>query len=195
MKFFDFKFLPLYGHHRTAFDLIWEAVHERGSNGFRSTHGVHSDLPVSDLRRPIPGQPLRQSFLLMGSVPLFGVRSAHLPHQSPRHRSLSARPATQALPYGLPRSSFPRHPRRRQRASRLADLCRPCPSVDWHGPRPLPRRIVRGGVERERVRLRLHHHRFVSVALPLGPVSPPQERRQVAHLARPAGQHSDQLFM
>src|SRR5208337_5322950 len=71
MKFFDFNFLPLYGDHRTASHSVGEAVHEPRSNGFRSTPGVHPELRVSALRRSIPRQPLRQGFLLLGSVPLF----------------------------------------------------------------------------------------------------------------------------
>src|SRR5436309_8857351 len=67
-KFFDFKFLPLFGHHRTASDPILEAVLELGPDRFLSAHGVHPHLPVSALRGSLPGQSLRERFLWLGSI-------------------------------------------------------------------------------------------------------------------------------
>ena len=115
--------------------------------------------------------------------------------QLARHRNLlSALQQPKLYHMGFRGASFSQHAGPRQRSSRLADLCRLCASADWHGPRPLPRRIVRSGVVRERVCLRLDHHRFVSVAVSLGPVSPPQERGQAAYAVGPARQHSDQCL-
>src|SRR5579859_646055 len=97
MKFFDFNFSPLYEHHGTAFHSFLEAVDEYGPNGFRATHGVPPELRVSTLRRSLSGPSLRQRFFLLGSIPLPGFRSTHLSGKSARHRSLSARPAIEAL--------------------------------------------------------------------------------------------------
>src|SRR6266699_1765 len=101
MRFFDFKFLSLCEHHRTAFHPISEAVHERRPDRFLSTHGVHSSLPISALGRSLPGPSLRQRFFLLGPIPLPRLRSAHLSRKLARHRSLSAGSAIQTLSHGL----------------------------------------------------------------------------------------------
>ena len=67
MSFFDFNVLPLFWHHLTAFQLAPEAVDESWPNGFLPARGLPPDLPVSNLRRSIPGQSLRQ-----------GLRSLHI---------------------------------------------------------------------------------------------------------------------
>jgi len=82
----------------------------------------------------------------------------------------------------------------RQRTPRLADLRRFRPSLDCRRSRPLPWRIFWSGTVRDRVCPRLDDHRFVSVAFPLGKISPPQERGETAHAAGSAGQHSDQCL-
>src|SRR5271167_1687984 len=122
MSFFDFNLFSPFCRHSTAFQLVLEAVDESWPNRFLSTGGLASDLPVSALRRALSGQSLRQGFLLLGSVPVSGLCSTHLPRKSSRYRSLSARPAAQAVSHGFSGTSFPQHVGSRQRASRLADL-------------------------------------------------------------------------
>src|SRR5205807_8495969 len=111
-----------------------------------------------------------------------------------RYRSLSSCSTTQALSYGLPGPSFSQHVGTRQRTPRLADLRRFRPSLDCRRSRPLPWRIFWSGTVRDRVCPGLHDHRFVSVAFPVGKISPPQERGETAHAAGSAGQHSDQCL-
>src|SRR5205807_10000224 len=103
------NFLLLFWRHPTAFQLAREAADEPRPNRFFSTRGLPFNLPVSNLRRALPGQSLRQRFLLLGSVPLFGFCSAHLSRKPPRYRSLSSRSATQALSYGFPGTGFSQH--------------------------------------------------------------------------------------
>ena len=95
---------------------------------------------------------------------------------------------------GFPRSSFSRHARRRQRGSRLADLSPLRPSAHRQGARALPQCLLGSGLVRDRLCFRLHHHRWVSVAVSLGAVSAPQKRGQAAYLVGRAGQHSDQCL-
>src|SRR6266404_3980791 len=159
-----------------------------------SSYLLDTTLAVSSLRRSLPGQSLRQRFLLLGSVPLFGLCSAHLSRKPPRYRSLSSCPTTQALSYGLPGPSFSQYVGTRQRASRLADLRRFRSDSDCRRSRPLPRRTFRRGVVRDRVCPGLDDHRFVSVAFPVGKIPPPQERGETAYAAGSAGQHSDQCL-
>jgi hypothetical protein len=62
VTFFDFNFLLLFWRHPTAFQLAPEAVDKPKPNGFLSTRGIPPHLPVSNLRRSVPGQSLRQRF-------------------------------------------------------------------------------------------------------------------------------------
>src|SRR6266404_5496003 len=194
MSFFDFDCLLLSQCHSTAFQLVPEAVDESWTNRLLSARGLAPDLPVSNLRRSLPGQSLRQGFFLLGSVPFFGLCSAHLPRKSPRYRSLSSCPATQALSHGLPEPPLAQYLSPRQRASRLENLRRFRADPDGYRPRSLPRRTVRRGVVRDRVCLGLHDHRFMPSAFSLGKIPPPQERRETAHAAGSAGQHSSQCL-
>ena len=186
----SWKPLILYNHSTDAKGM----VNERGSNRIFPAHGFSAAAPISPvcgaLRRRLQDSKLH----LSGPVPLLGLRAAYFPGRSPRHRSLSAGPPTQALSHGLSGTGFAQQPSLRQRPSRLADLRRLCAGSDCPRPRPLPRRTFRGGLVRDRLRLRLDDHRFVSLPVPLGPVSPSQERRQTAHPAGPAGQHSHQCL-
>src|ERR1017187_2111490 len=194
MFFFDFNFLRSFWHHSAVYQPMPEAADESWPQCFRSAFGFPPDLPVSDLRRSLPRQSLRQGFLLLGSVPLLDVCSTDLSPQLARYRSLSSRPARQALPYGFPGASFSQHAGPCQRGSRLAHLPRLRPSVDSPRPRPLPRGIFRRGLVRDRVCLRLDDHRFVPVAVSLGKVSPPQKCGQAAYPPGRARQHSDQCL-
>ncbi len=194
MSFFDFNFLVLFWRHPTAFQLAPEAVDEPRPNRFLSTRGLPPHLPVSSLRRSVPGQSLRQRFLLLGSVPLFDFCSAHLSRKSPRYRSLSSCPAIQALSYGLPRASFSQHVGTRQRASRLADLRRFRSDSNCRSARPLPPRAFRSGVVRNGVCPGLDDHRFVPVAFPVGEIPSPKKRGETAHTAGSTGEHSDQCL-
>src|SRR5271155_1783891 len=106
MLFFDFDFRRPFWHHSAVFQPVPEAADERWPQCFLATFGFPPDLPVSDLRRSLPGQSLRKGLLLLGSVPLSAVRATDLSPQLARYRSLSVRPATQTLSYGFPRASF-----------------------------------------------------------------------------------------
>src|ERR1700694_2460652 len=194
MNFFDFNLFSPFCRHSTAFQLVLEAADESWPNRFLSAGGFAPDLPVSTLRRSLPGQSLRQGFLMLGSVLVSGLRSTHLPRKSSRYRSLSARPATQAVPHGFPGPSLSQYVGARQRASRLANLRRFRSHPDCHRPRLVPRRTVRRGVVRDRLRPGLDHHRFMSGAVSLGEIPPPQKRRETAHAAGSAGPHSDQCL-
>src|SRR5258708_39628843 len=115
MCFFDFKLFSPFCRHSTAFQFVLEAGDASGPNRFLSAGGLAPDLPVSTLRRALSGQSLRQRFLLLGSVPVSGLCATHLPRKSPRHRSLSARPTTQAVSHGFPRPNLSQYVSARQR--------------------------------------------------------------------------------
>jgi len=120
----------------------------------------------------------RQRFLLLGSVPLVWPLLSSLIAKSLRDIEACLRAQQpKALSYGLPGPSFSQHVGTRQRTPRLADLRRFRPSLIAAGSRPLPWRIFWSGTVRDRVCPRLHDHRFVSVAFPVGKISPPQGAR------------------
>ncbi len=194
MSFFDFNLLFPFCGHSTAFQFALEAADESWPKRLFSTRGLAANLPVSNLRRSIPRQSLRQGFFLLGSVPFSGLCAAHLPRKSPRYRSLSARPATQVVSHGFPWKRLSQHLGQRQRASRLANLRRLRSGSDCHRPRPVPRRTVCRGVVRDRVCSGLHHHRFMPGAFSLGKIPTSQKRRETAHAAGSAGPHSSQCL-
>src|ERR1035437_326678 len=161
MAFFDFDFRRPLGHDLAVFQPMPEAASERWPQCFLTAFGFPPDLPVSGLRRSLPGQSLREGLLLLGPVPLLAVRSTHLSPQLARYRSLPARPALQTLPYGFSGTSFAQQLGARQRGARLAYLPRLCARADSPCPRSLPRGIFRRGLVRDRVCLRFDDHRFV----------------------------------
>ena len=78
----------------------------------------------------------------------------------------------------------------RQRAARLAYLCRPGASVDRYGASAVRPRKFRGGVAADRLRAGLHHHRSLSFAVSLGALSHSERGREDAYAARSAWQYS-----
>src|ERR1035441_10357898 len=109
MLFFDFDFWRPFWHDLAVFQSMPEAASERWPQCFLAAFGFPPDLPVSDLRRSLRGQSLRQGFLLLGSVPLSAVRSTDLSPQLAGHRSVSPRPAIQTVSHGFPGKSFAQH--------------------------------------------------------------------------------------
>src|ERR1700674_163799 len=117
MSFFDFNLFFLFCRHSTAFQLALEAADESWPNCLFSPRGFPPLASVSNLRRSLPRQSLRQRFFLLGSVPFFDLCPTHLPRKSSRCRSLSARPATQAVSHGLSGPSLSQYVGARQRTS------------------------------------------------------------------------------
>src|SRR5579875_54546 len=191
MRFFDFNFLRLVLHHLTVFHSNREAVDELGPDRFLATYGVYSALRVSDLRRALPGPPLRQGLFLLGSVSLSRLRSAHLSREPSRYRSLSPRSAAETLPHGLSGFDCSLHFSLRQRAPRLAHLCPFRSDSDSNRARALSPRSPGHRIGRDSLRLRLDHDRFVPHLIPLGAIPAPQKCGQDSYPAGPPGQHSD----
>jgi hypothetical protein len=125
---------------------------------------------------------------LLGSVSVFGLCAADASRQLTRHRSVSAGRGIKTVSPGLSRGHLSRHPGLCQRASRLAHLRRFCSGVDPDRAPVVPQRTLRRGARSNGVRLGLHHHRSLFVTLPVGPVPPPQKRRQAAYAAGSARQ-------
>ncbi len=140
---------------------------------------------------PLPWQPPRANADLCRAVSLHGLRSAHLPGKSPRHRGLSLGASSQALPHGLSPTGEPLHAGGCQRTAQLAHLRRLCPATDYPGPKTLCSRLVWRGPVEHSLHSRCHHHRPVPVDVTLGAVSLHQGGDQAAHLARSARGNSE----
>jgi len=67
---------------------IVEAAHEYRENDFSPVNGFCHPLRVSEMRRSLRRQPQGDQFLLLGSVPLHGLRPAPVPREPARHSSL-----------------------------------------------------------------------------------------------------------
>jgi len=165
-------------------------VHEHRAHRFRSTAGSLAFLRVSQVRGPLPGRRSPAKLFLLGPVLGHGFRPTNVPGKSSRHRSLSTVHDTQTVPHRMARQSGAFNAGRCQRVSRLAYLRRFCPGIDRHRSSALCTRSHRRRSGSQLVRAGLHHHRSVSVAVPLGAISAEQSRRQDAHAAGPARQHS-----
>ncbi len=137
----------------------------------------------------LPGRLPAKEILLLGPVPVHGVRAADLPRESTRHRGLLAFHERQALPHGIPRQGRAHHSRRRQRVARLAHLCRLRAGLDWHRAALVRPRSDRRGSGSKSLRSGLDHHRPVPDVVRVGQVPPAQSCCEDAHPARPAWQH------
>ncbi len=164
-------------------DVRWQAR-------FRAGDGVRTVAHLSPVGCEVSRRFQRPQFQLSRSVPVHGLRPAYVPREPARHRSLPERTAGQALSPGYSWQCQSQCACRRQRRTRLAHLLRFRPSIDLHRPAPVYQRAARRGTERDGLRAGLDHHRPLSVAVSLGPVSPDQGRGETAHAARPAGGHS-----
>src|SRR6185295_9293033 len=138
---------------------------------------------IPALRCTLWGQQERPFVLLLGSVSHHGFRSTYLSRKPARYRSLSDGPASQALSRRLqwPCQTF--HFGRRQRDSRLAHLSRLRPKSDRDSASTLCSFRAGSRTRGDRLRFRRHHHRPLSVPLPLGQIQKAQGRDQTTHLA------------
>src|ERR1700720_221337 len=155
-----------------------------------TTDGLSSFIRVSPMRRTVPGQLQTQKLLLLGPIPLHGLRAVNVSRKPARYRSLSARESDQALSSGHSRSGLAQHAGPRQLGARLAHLRRLCATADQDGARALCQRRLRPGFAANCLRARCDHHRSLPVVVSLGLLSQTQRSRQAAYPARSARQHS-----
>src|SRR6266853_2547214 len=143
MSFFDSNLSPPFCRHSTAFQLVLEAADESWSNRLLSVRGFAPDLPVSTVCRSLPGQSLRQGFLLLGSVPFSGLRSPASVYPSLRFLHYARQERDAVLPTRLaPRATIRRTALRPNHSARRSA----------HGP-ALPRPLTAHPLFRCRERL------------------------------------------
>jgi transposase InsO family protein len=120
-------------------------AHARRQVGVRPVDGSSSLEDLRSYRRAVRWRSSRPRVQLRQSVSLHGVRATHLSREFARHRNLPARAVGQALSPGHPRSRGPQHVGRCERSTRLAYLCRVCPTSDPDRAPTLPRGTLRRG--------------------------------------------------
>ncbi|OQC53476.1 MAG: hypothetical protein BWX54_02404 [Verrucomicrobia bacterium ADurb.Bin018] len=189
MTFFDFIFQRLL---RTVFlrSTAEKAQHERRPDRVRPTHGRTAQIRIRQVRPPLRRQPSRALAAHLRAVPRHGVRPADLSRELARHHHLSRGRRPQTLSQRHPPNRGPQHAGRCQRETRLAHLRRLRPRPDRAGCRSLCRRTFWGRTQTGGLCPGLDHHRFVSLAFPVGQVPPPQGRDQAAYPADLARQLS-----
>ena len=152
---------------------------------------MDTDEDISQMRPALPRQSSHPIVHLPRPVPMHGIRPTHLPREPARYRSVSASPSRQAVSHGHPRRDVAQHARQRQSAPGLAHLRRARAGHDSHRLPPVRRRGPGAGARQHRLRARRIDHRPVPFGVSVGVVPLHQVRRQAAHAAGPAGQHSD----
>ena len=118
---------------------------------------------------------------LLGSVSLHGLRTAHVSREFKEYRGLPSVSPKEALPYGYPRQSLTQYFGSCQPGKRLADIRRLCPDPYCPCSAPLCQRFLCSGVKSNHLRFGLHHHRFMSVAFPLGQIPKAQRSHKITH--------------
>ncbi len=136
-----------------------------------TTDGLSTFKGFSTLCQTLPRRLQTQDFFVLGSVPLHGLRAAHLSREFARYRSLPACATHQALPSRHSRPSLAQYLGPCELGARLAHLRRLRASADHPRPSALRGRQLQRGVGPDCLRPRRHHHRFVPGAFPLGQAS------------------------
>lgn len=152
----------------TSASLRKETADEHRTDDLRSTNGLPADTRVSILRRTLQRQLQDQELILLGRVPVHGLRPADLPGEPAEHPGLSALGQPEALPQGHPRKRLPQYSGSRQTNTRLAHLRRLRPRTHRPGPPTQRWRRIRNRTWLERLCPGCHNDRPVPVAVPLG---------------------------
>ncbi len=167
-----------------------EAAREFWQNDFLSTDGLSSFARVSSLRRSSQGNLQVEAVLLLGSVPVYGIRATDVSRKPARYRSLFAFGWIEALSHGHSQPRFAEHFGECKSSARLAHLRRSRTSADPHRARTLYQRQLRRRTQGNCLCARCNDHRFVSVVVPLGHISQTQGCSETAHAFGSARQYS-----
>src|SRR3989304_9584597 len=120
---------------KSIFPLSWliltrtptkEIGYEPGTIRFCSNCRVPFPQRVSSLCPTLRWRSKHSAIFLLGPIPRDGLCSTHLSGEPSRHRSLPGGARQEALPFGVPRTGQTVHPGRRQRKTRLENLCGLC---------------------------------------------------------------------
>ena len=163
--FFDFN-SDLYFDHSTYEGM----VNEFRKNCFRSIARAFSVLRIFKMRRPLPRRIQGQEFFLPEPVFSYGICSVDTARESSRYRNLPAGYAIETVPHRLSWNHLPQHTRECQRTARLAYLRRLCTDTYRYRPSLIRKRGFRSAAQKDGVRTRFNHRRFMPIIIPMGKV-------------------------
>ena len=158
---------------------------------FLAGYGLHAVANLSPLRGQIPGRFQNKKVFLPRSIPLYGLRPAHLQRQSSRYRSMPSLSKQKALPYGYSWQCIQVNTGRSQRKKGLAHLCRTGSISYSHSQNPLQHRNVSRRIRGNCLRARLNNHRSLPLRVSLGILSQNQKWNQASYIAGLKRKHSN----
>ena len=172
---------PIDFGHKTFIDSLKGSANVRRANSFLTTDRLSSQKTIRQMRSTISGQPSNKNFLLLRSIPLYGLCPDNLSPESSRHRKLSSSNAVETLPLRNTRKCFTQHIGKCKRTSRLENLRRLRTGFDKQSSNTLCQRRLRHSVEPRSLCPGFNHHRFMSFAVSMGKLSQAQSRGQGSH--------------
>jgi len=146
-------------------------THERGEDAVRAGDGVRAVEDLRAHRRTAPGRRGRAHVGLCRLVPRHGLCATHLARVAARHRGVSGRQSSQAVPHGYEGAAGTLDAGRRPQPARLAHL--PCAgaAADRARPSALCARSFGARPRCQRLCAGRYHHRSVPESVCLGAVS------------------------
>lgn len=108
-----------------------------------TSNELHAPAYISTLCCPLSGKQQRQKLHLSRPISLHVFCSTDVSGESPRYRSMSPSTTTEIVSHGHSRDCSPIKSCRRQRAERLAYICRSRPFLDKHRTKALQQRTIR----------------------------------------------------
>ena len=114
-----------------------EAVYARRQVGVLAVDGVCALATVRDVCPSVRWRSQDQNVSLWRASAGDGLRSVHVPRESPRHRDLFAGREEEVVSLGPAWRRLAQQSVERQSRTRLANLCRLRSGVDWPSPRTL----------------------------------------------------------
>lgn len=187
MSFIDLK--KVYPICQSPPSTIMEAPHEYRENDFRPADGLCHPLRVSEMRRTLRRQPQGDQFFLLGSIPLHGLRPAHVPRKPARHSSLPSGGSIEVIPSGHPREGLPQYPRPCQSEQGLANLRRFCSCSHRQSQKTLCPGFLRCRTGSDGVCTGFNHNQSVPGTVPLGGIPQAQGRGEAPHASGSSREH------
>src|SRR5215216_5611399 len=169
----------------SASSWLVEAFDEPRQVRFRAVDAAPSPFHFWSLRAVLQRRAQGQELLLLGPVPVYGLRTTDLSRKSARYRDLSQSTALQALSLGFSnKHDLAQHVGQCQCHARLAHLCSVRAATDRHRAQAVCQRVLRSGSERKRLRIGFHFDRSVPFVVSLEPIAAIQSWNPAAYSAR-----------
>src|SRR6266566_246368 len=170
--------------------LLMELMHEPGTDRVRPNLAVRVIRRFPYLCPTLRGQQGISTTLLLGTVSGDGLCSVDASRELARHRSEFECASETSLSLRFSFLGQTLEVGRRQRESRLENLCRFCPQLDQKGPPAVCRYGSRIGSRRHCLCAGCDDHRSVSVVVSMGQLPSCQGRCETAHDDRYSECHS-----